>query len=162
MTDWSSIPLRPPGTTDGVRKIRRAGWCRIRHQLRAHRGGSMTTPTPASGSGPADTNLKLQGDIGDAAVPVAPAPEDDSTSARSSRRWLRPALSGLVSVAIVVVVFWYFVPQYTSVSDIWSSIQAMTWLELTTLVLAAIWNLATYGWVVMTTTPGLTYPQAEV
>jgi uncharacterized protein (TIRG00374 family) len=122
----------------------------------------MTTPTPASGSGPADTNLKLQGDIGDAAVPVAPAPEDDSTSARSSRRWLRPALSGLVSVAIVVVVFWYFIPQYTSVSDIWSSIQAMTWLELTTLVLAAIWNLATYGWVVMTTTPGLTYPQAEV
>jgi putative heme transporter len=122
----------------------------------------MTTPTPASGSGPADTNLK-QGDIGDAAVPAAPAPEDDSAaSARSGRRWLRPALSGLVSVAIVVAVFWYFIPQFTSVSDIWSSIQAMTWLELTTLVIAALWNLVTYGLVMMSTTPGLRYAQAEV
>jgi uncharacterized protein (TIRG00374 family) len=123
----------------------------------------MTTPSPVSGPSPADTNLTLQGDIDGVAAPVAAAPNDDSSApARSSRRWLRPALSGLVSVAIVVAVFWYFIPQYTSVSDIWSSIQAMTWLELTSLVIAALWNLATYGLVVMTTTPGLRYPQAEV
>jgi uncharacterized protein (TIRG00374 family) len=123
----------------------------------------MTKRSPVSGSGPADTNLTLQHDVDGVAAPVAPAPNDDSSApARSSRRWLRPALSGLVSVAIVVAVFWYFIPQYTSVSDIWSSIQAMTWLELTSLVIAALWNLATYGLVVMTTTPGLRYPQAEV
>src|SRR5205809_6084876 len=103
MTGWISIPLRPRGTDDGARTIRRAGRCRFRHQLRPHRGGSMTTPTPVSGSGPAETNLSLPGDTGGVAVPVAPAPDDDSTaSVRSSRRWLRPALSGLVSVAIVV------------------------------------------------------------
>jgi uncharacterized protein (TIRG00374 family) len=123
----------------------------------------MTTPTPASGSSPAESNVTLQGDIGGVTVPAAPAADDDATpSARSGRRWIRPALSGLVSVAIVVAVFWYFIPQFTSVSDIWSSIQAMTWLELTTLVIAALWNLATYGMVMMSTTPGLRYAQAEV
>jgi uncharacterized protein (TIRG00374 family) len=38
----------------------------------------------------------------------------------------------------------------------------MTWLELTTLVIAALWNLVTYGLVMMSTTPGLRYAQAEV
>jgi uncharacterized protein (TIRG00374 family) len=80
----------------------------------------------------------------------------------SNRRWLRPALSGLVSAAIVVAVFWFFLPQYTGISEVWSSIRAMTWLEVTTLALVATWNLATYWFVVVSTTPGLTYRQAAV
>jgi hypothetical protein len=57
---------------------------------------------------------------------------------------LRTVISALVSIALVVAVFWFFLPQFTSISAVWSSIRAMTWLEIATLVLAAIWNLVTY------------------
>jgi uncharacterized protein (TIRG00374 family) len=71
-------------------------------------------------------------------------------------------VSGLVSLALVVAIFWYFLPQYTSISAVWSSIKSMTWLEATTLALAAAWNLATYWFVVVSTMPGLKYRQAAV
>jgi uncharacterized membrane protein YbhN (UPF0104 family) len=87
---------------------------------------------------------------------VAPSP------LTSRRKWLRPALSGTVSLVIVVGIFWYFIPQFTSMSKVWSEIQAMTWLELTTLALAAVWNLTTYLLVMVGATPGLTYRQAFV
>jgi uncharacterized membrane protein YbhN (UPF0104 family) len=38
----------------------------------------------------------------------------------------------------------------------------MTPLEVGSLAVAAVWNLATYGFVMLTTMPGLTYPQAMV
>src|SRR5262249_30179700 len=47
-------------------------------------------------------------------------------------------------------------------SEVWAEIRAMTWLEVTTLALAAIWNLATYLFVVVGCTPGLKYRQAFV
>jgi putative heme transporter len=78
------------------------------------------------------------------------------------RRWLRPVLSATVSLAIVVGVFWYFLPQFTSMSEVWSHIRAMTTLELITLTLAAVWNLASYLFVSVGATPGLTYRQAFV
>ena len=77
-------------------------------------------------------------------------------------RLFRRILPALASLAIVVLVFWYFLPQFTSLSEVWSEIQAMTWLELTTLTLAALWNLATYWLVMVATMPGLTYGQAAV
>ncbi|MGH8862048.1 MAG: lysylphosphatidylglycerol synthase transmembrane domain-containing protein [Jatrophihabitantaceae bacterium] len=83
-------------------------------------------------------------------------------SSPTRRRWVRPALSGLVSLVIVVGIFWYFIPQFTSMSKVWAAIRAMTWLELATLALAAIWNLATYLFVMVAATPGLKYRQAFV
>jgi putative heme transporter len=80
----------------------------------------------------------------------------------ASRGLARRVLPGLVSLAIVVGVFWFFLPQFTSLSDVWSAIQAMTWLELATLTLAAVWNLVTYWFVMVATMPGLTYGQAAV
>jgi uncharacterized protein (TIRG00374 family) len=68
----------------------------------------------------------------------------------------------LVSVVLVVAVFVWFLPQFTSISDVWTSVRAMTWVEVGVLVLAALWNLATYQFVMMTTTPGLTLGQATV
>jgi putative heme transporter len=88
-----------------------------------------------------------------AASPVAP---------RKNRTLLRRVLPGVVSLAIVIAVFWYFLPQFTSLSDVWADIQAMTWLELGTLTLAALWNLVTYFLLMVATTPGLTLPQAAV
>jgi uncharacterized membrane protein YbhN (UPF0104 family) len=83
--------------------------------------------------------------------------------ARAGRRVpVRTVLSSLVSIALVVAVFWYFLPKFTSMSAVWASIRAMTWLELTTLGLAAVWNLFTYLLVNVSTMPGLTLAQAGV
>ncbi|TFV67202.1 UNVERIFIED_ORG: UPF0104 family protein [Bacillus sp. AZ43] len=77
---------------------------------------------------------------------------------RAWRRLLGPALS----IALVVAVFAWFLPQFTSVADVWTSARAMTPVEVTLLALAAVWNLATYQFLVVATTPGLTLRQATV
>lgn len=71
-------------------------------------------------------------------------------------------LPALVSVAIVVGVFWYFLPQFTSLSEVWAAIQSMTTAQLVLLVAAAVWNLVTYWILMVATMPGLTYRQAAV
>jgi putative heme transporter len=89
-----------------------------------------------------------------------------SRSTKTPPSWrkqlLRRVLPPLLSVVIVVAVFGYFLPQFTSLSDVWASIQAMTWAEIGLLVLAAIWNFSTYLLLMVATMPGLTYPQAAV
>jgi putative heme transporter len=84
------------------------------------------------------------------------------TVARRRRPRLRQVLGPLVSVAIIVGVFWYFLPQFTSISAVWASIRSMTWWQMSLLALAAMWNLATYWIVMVATMPGLTYRQASV
>jgi putative heme transporter len=75
--------------------------------------------------------------------------------------WRRVA-GPLLSIALVAAVFFWFLPQFTSLSDVWASVQAMSWLELTILGVAALWNLATYQFVMVTTMPGLSLRQATV
>ncbi len=100
---------------------------------------------------------------GTPAVTEPAAGPDTSARLRDRRRRrLRQVLAALVSVAIVVLVFWYFLPQFTSISAVWDSIRSMTWLELTTLALAAVWNLVTYWLLMVATMPGLTVRQAAV
>jgi putative heme transporter len=74
------------------------------------------------------------------------------------RRLLPPALS----VVLVGAVFFWFLPQFTSISAVWVSVRSMSWLEIVVLVLAALWNLATYQFVMTATMPGLTFRQAAV
>jgi uncharacterized membrane protein YbhN (UPF0104 family) len=71
-------------------------------------------------------------------------------------------MGGLLSMTLVAGVFVWFLPQFTSLTDVWTSVRDMTWLELAVLVLAAAWNLATYQFVMVSTTPGLTLRQAFV
>lgn len=78
------------------------------------------------------------------------------------KRWIRPVVSGLVSVAIIVGIFWYFIPQFTSMSKVWSAITAMSGLQMGVLALATAWNLTTYLLVMVAVMPGLTYRQAFV
>jgi len=86
-----------------------------------------------------------------------------STAApRRGQQLVRRVLPGLISLAVVVAVFWYFLPKFASVSQVWAEIRSMTWLELATLTLAALWNLATYWLVMVATMPGLTVGQAAV
>ncbi len=87
------------------------------------------------------------------ATPVAPR-----------RRLPRPRqlIGPGLSLLLIGVIFFYFLPKFTSISAVWDAVQSMTWLEVTTLVLAAVWNLATYCFVMVATMPGLTYRQAAV
>ncbi|HEX2072225.1 MAG TPA: YbhN family protein [Geodermatophilus sp.] len=94
---------------------------------------------------------------------VAPpdAPDAPDRGARRRpwwRRWLGPAFS----VALLAAVFVWFLPQFTNLSDVWSAVRSMTWLELTGLGLVAAWNLVTYQFVMVATMPGMTLRQAFV
>jgi uncharacterized membrane protein YbhN (UPF0104 family) len=83
---------------------------------------------------------------------VAPA-----TTKKSTRRRV---VQGLFSLALVVAIFVFVLPQIADVSKVWSNIRAMTSLEVTTLLLIAVWNLATYCFVWVACLPGLTVAQA--
>ena len=90
-----------------------------------------------------------------AVEPVAP---QDRPPRPLWRRLLGPALS----IALVVAVFAWFLPQFTSLSAVWASVRAMSPGEVGILAAAAVWNLATYQFVMVATTPGLTLRQATV
>jgi len=86
-------------------------------------------------------------------------PSEQQRPRRSGwRRWLGPALS----LALIAAVFFWFLPQFTSISAVWTSVRDMSWVEVAVLLVAALWNLATYQILMMTTTPGLTFRQATV
>jgi uncharacterized protein (TIRG00374 family) len=81
---------------------------------------------------------------------------------RPPRPVWRRLLGPLLSVALLVAVFVWFLPQFTSLADVWTSVRSMTLTEVGILLLAAIWNLATYQFVVVATMPGQTFRQATV
>jgi putative heme transporter len=81
---------------------------------------------------------------------------------RAPRPLWRRLIGPVFSVVLLVAVFVWFLPQFTSLADVWTSVRSMTWLEVTVLLLAALWNLATYQFVVLATMPGQTFRQATV
>jgi len=117
-------------------------------------------PDPAAGPavGSAAPATSVPGLVPDSALTADPGP---AGAARSPSR-VRQVVSALGSLAVVIAIFWYFLPQYADISKVGSSVRDMTWLEVTTLVVVAGWNLATYLFVMVATMPGLTYSQAFV
>jgi uncharacterized protein (TIRG00374 family) len=95
-----------------------------------------------------------------AGIRVAPVP------AVPRRGWydprVRKALQVLVSVVLVVGIFWYVLGQFADLSEVWAAMRTLSWPEVALLVTAAVWNLVTYWIVTVIATPGLTYPQAAV
>src|SRR3954466_422708 len=87
------------------------------------------------------------------------APE---TPAKQRRALWRRLIGPVFSVVLIVAVFFWFLPQFTDLADVWASVQAMTTVQITLLVVAAVWNLATYQFVMVTSMPGLTLRQATV
>jgi putative heme transporter len=81
---------------------------------------------------------------------------------RPPRPLWRRLIGPLFSLVLLVAVFWWFLPQFTSLADVWTSVRSMTTAEVAILLLAAVWNLATYQFVVTSTMPGLTFGQATV
>src|SRR3954449_9107588 len=74
------------------------------------------------------------------------------------RRYLPPVLS----LVLVGAVFFWFLPQFTSIADVWTSVKSMSWAQVTILLLAAVWNLLTYQLVMLSTMPGMNLRQATV
>src|SRR5512132_499973 len=79
-----------------------------------------------------------------------------ATSRRSRTRLL---VQGLLSLVLVVAIF-YFLRKKLDPAQMWTAISAMTWPELATLGLLAVWNRCTYAFVWMTVTPGLGFWRA--
>src|SRR6476620_3344024 len=74
------------------------------------------------------------------------------------RRLLPPVLS----LVLIGAVFFWFLPQFTSIADVWTTVRDMSGLQVAVLALAAIWNLATYQFVMVATMPGMNLRQATV
>jgi uncharacterized membrane protein YbhN (UPF0104 family) len=87
----------------------------------------------------------------------APAP-----APRQQRPVWRRLVGPLLSTTLLVAVFVWFLPQFTSLGDVWASVRSMTVTEVAVLLVAALWNLATYQFLVVSTMPGLTFRQATV
>src|SRR3954469_12061707 len=90
--------------------------------------------------------------------PAAAAVPASSPRPPAWRRLLPPVLS----LILIGAVFFWFLPQFTSIADVWTSIQDMSPMQVTILLLAAIWNLVTYQFVVVSTMPGMNLRQATV
>jgi putative heme transporter len=65
----------------------------------------------------------------------------------------------MLSLVLVVAIFYYLL-RGIDMATVWAEIQALTWLELASLVAIAGWNLCTYAWVWMSLTPGLSFWRA--
>ena len=88
---------------------------------------------------------------------------DEPAPASERRRPTRTRMivQGLLSLVLVAAILW-FVFKGIDFAEVWASIRAMTWLELTTLFVVSVWNLATYAFVWMSVTPGLSFWHATV
>jgi putative heme transporter len=85
----------------------------------------------------------------------------ETPAARTKPLWRR-LIGPVFSIVLLVAVFVWFLPQFTSMADVWESVRSMSWVEISILIVAAVWNLATYQFVVVSTMPGLTFRQATV
>ncbi|HYZ46452.1 MAG TPA: YbhN family protein [Actinomycetota bacterium] len=99
---------------------------------------------------------------GSAAATVSvPAEKRGRHGSRLSLR-AKQALQILVSLVLLVAIFWYVLGQFANLSEVWEAMRTLTWSELGLLAVATLWNLLTYWIVVVIATPGLTLPQAAV
>jgi putative heme transporter len=73
---------------------------------------------------------------------------------------LRKAVQIGISLAVVIVIFAFAFPKIADYSEVWAEVQDMTWIELATVVAAALWNLITYWFVMIASLPGSNVWQA--
>jgi uncharacterized protein (TIRG00374 family) len=86
---------------------------------------------------------------------------DQEPAAATRRSPTRTAIGVLVSLVLVVAIFWFLL-QDIDLAQVWAEIRAMTWMEDAVLAVIAAWNLATYAFVWMSVTPGLSFWHAFV
>ncbi|HYI44532.1 MAG TPA: YbhN family protein [Actinomycetota bacterium] len=73
---------------------------------------------------------------------------------------LSRVLQGALSLAVIGVIFLYFLPRIVDYGEVAATIKAMTWIEVLSLLVLAVWNQATYSILEVSARPGLNYWQA--
>jgi uncharacterized membrane protein YbhN (UPF0104 family) len=68
----------------------------------------------------------------------------------------------VLAVAVVAAVYLGLLPRLVDVGQVGATLRAMTWLELATLLAAALWNLVSYLLPQLAATPGLSLRQAAL
>jgi putative heme transporter len=81
---------------------------------------------------------------------------EHAPTARRGPPRIRQIIQVLLSLTLVAVIF-YKLFKGIDFGAVWTAVTSMTRLELTLLGLLAIWNLATYAFVWMAVTPGLSF-----
>ena len=79
--------------------------------------------------------------------------------AAKPRSRTRLIIQTTVSLVLVVAIFYYLL-RGIDLALVWAEIRAISWAEDAVLALIAAWNLATYAFVWMSVTPGLTFGRA--
>src|SRR5919106_2988311 len=74
----------------------------------------------------------------------------------------KKALQIIVSLVVLVAIFWYVLRQFADLSEVWSALTTLSPAEIALLGVATLWNLMTYWIVVVIATPGLRLSQAAV
>jgi putative heme transporter len=87
--------------------------------------------------------------------------DQETPPAGRRRSRTRLAVQGLLSLVLVVAIFYYLFTKI-DLAQVWAAITDMTWRELSTQGLLAVWNLCTYAFVWMAVTPGLGFWRAMV
>ena len=68
----------------------------------------------------------------------------------------------VISVLIVVAIFWWAIPKFANYRDVWTAIRTLTPIETWSLVAATVFNLVTYWWANQAALPGLGIGKAAV
>jgi uncharacterized protein (TIRG00374 family) len=68
----------------------------------------------------------------------------------------------VISVLIVVAIFWWAIPRFADYRDVWAAIRTLTPIETWSLVAATVFNLVTYWWANQAALPGLGIGKAAV
>jgi putative heme transporter len=76
----------------------------------------------------------------------------------TSRR--RLVVRALLAIGVVAAIYFGLLPRQVDVAEVGATLRAMTWLELATLLAAAVWNLLSYMLPQLAALPGLTLRQA--
>jgi uncharacterized protein (TIRG00374 family) len=90
-----------------------------------------------------------------------PGEPSGATPRQGKAIWIR-VVQALISLAIVVGIFVGVMPLIADYGEVWDTISAMTSLEMFSLLLVGLWNLATYWFVIVAALPGLRLREAAV
>jgi hypothetical protein len=74
----------------------------------------------------------------------------------------RLAVRVLLAAVVVAVIYLWLLPKLVDVREVGATLRAMTWLELVTLLAAAVWNLGSYLLPQLVALPGLSLRQAAL
>jgi uncharacterized protein (TIRG00374 family) len=80
---------------------------------------------------------------------------------RTPLGWKR-ILGYVISILIVVAIFWWAIPKFADYRDVWAAMKSLTPIETWSLIAATLFNLVTYWWANQAALPGLGIGKAAV